>query len=332
MKRNEKYLIIKGCAGIGNRLFVVSNAIEYCKITKRKLYVDWSDGQFGEKGRNVFYDFFTLKGIDHLVDLEEIRGQESLSYYPIQWKDNLEKSIYDLFEVVEKNYLRRFPTFFYRRNRLSMLNGYWRKITSSNNYGANVIGDMFNPLNSPYGSQLSYNKKENVLVYADFTPFFHDETFLNHIQLTQNLELKVADFSQRNNLNTNTIGIHIRSTDKKPNKSLDVLFAKINNLNLDQPNIFLATDNLLIKDEIIRRYKKVIYFEKKLPEVSNEGIHQWALYNNKPELAAQICEDSIIDMWLLSQCEYLLYQGNSSFSIISKMLHKNKTKAIDWNL
>ena len=40
----QKYLILKGCAGLGNRIFSILNAISYSKKTGRKLIIDWSDG------------------------------------------------------------------------------------------------------------------------------------------------------------------------------------------------------------------------------------------------------------------------------------------------
>ena len=39
--------------------------------------------------------------------------------------------------------------------------------------------------------------------------------------------------------------------------------------------------------------------------------------------------DSIMDMWLLSKAEYLLYQGNSTFSTISMELKKG-INCFDW--
>ena len=56
----QKYLILKGCAGLGNRIFSILNAISYCKKTGRKLIIDWSDGQFGKKHNNIFQNFFFI--------------------------------------------------------------------------------------------------------------------------------------------------------------------------------------------------------------------------------------------------------------------------------
>lgn len=41
-----KYIVLKACAGLGNRLVTLSNAIDYSLKNNRTLYVDWSDGLF----------------------------------------------------------------------------------------------------------------------------------------------------------------------------------------------------------------------------------------------------------------------------------------------
>ena len=39
----------------------------------------------------------------------------------------------------------------------------------------------------------------------------------------------------------------------------------------------------------------------------------WGLDNSDEEYNTQMLKDSIMDMWLLSKCEFLLFQGSSSF-------------------
>lgn len=60
--RNKKYLVLKGCAGLGNRLITLMGAIRYCERTQRILYVDWADGMFDQEGQNAFTQYFELNG------------------------------------------------------------------------------------------------------------------------------------------------------------------------------------------------------------------------------------------------------------------------------
>ena len=50
----DKYLVLKGCAGIGNRFITLMKAIQYAKLSRRIIYVDWGDGMFDNVGNNIF--------------------------------------------------------------------------------------------------------------------------------------------------------------------------------------------------------------------------------------------------------------------------------------
>lgn len=64
MSENKtKYLVLKGCAGLGNRFITLMKAINYAKVSGRTLYVDWSDGMFGALGKNAFSEYFDIKVI-----------------------------------------------------------------------------------------------------------------------------------------------------------------------------------------------------------------------------------------------------------------------------
>ena len=54
----QKYLLVKGCAGLGNRIFQLS-LLNYCIKNNRRLVIDWSDGIL-KKGEDVFKDFFHI--------------------------------------------------------------------------------------------------------------------------------------------------------------------------------------------------------------------------------------------------------------------------------
>ena len=94
--------------------------------------------------------------------------------------------------------------------------------------------------------------------------------------------------------------------------------------------IFIATDNVSIEEQFLKEDMNVIRFLKFMPKVSDGiGIHHWSKQNNRHELAERVLSESIMDIWILSRCKYLLYMGNSSFSRIAVTLH-NST-CINWN-
>lgn len=57
----QKRIVIKGFAGLGNRLRTIASGIEYAQKTNRKVIIDWSDGMFAEEGINAFDKYFILK-------------------------------------------------------------------------------------------------------------------------------------------------------------------------------------------------------------------------------------------------------------------------------
>ncbi|MGZ3861843.1 MAG: nodulation protein NodZ [Bacteroidia bacterium] len=333
MKEQPKYLVLKGCAGLGNRLYTVCSAIEYSKKTNRTLFVDWSDGQFAGRGVNAFNECFELEAVNTVLSAGPIKAGE-LTYYPAVWKGQIDKGIYDLYFVTETEKINAIPYKALPKGRMKMLKRYWQFIDDDNkslkNRKVSHFKGIYGKNNFPFGSDLSGSLTEDVVIFADFSPVYSEQIFLKHVRLKKHIREKITSFSEKNKLAQNTIGIHVRNTDKKPTQSIETLFSKIESLKLKKPQIFLATDNRFVIEQFETKYPGLISYPKFLPEQIKEGLHQYALYNNMEDISIQLFEDSIADMWLLSECEYLLYQSNSSFSIISKTLHVNKQKQFDW--
>ena len=330
----NKYLIIKGCAGLGNRLMTICAAIEYCKKTNRILFVDWTDGQFGEAGVNAFNDFFEIKNFPVILNLEEIINFDKLTTYPEIWGTQPLKNIYDIYIQEGNNYFQKLPNKLLF-GRLKMLPAYWKYMGESNEKAKYEMIDSFKALfrknDLLFGGDLSLGINEDVIFYADFRPNYSDKTFLRYIFLKESIQHKVNDIALKWRLDDNTIGVNVRSTDKKPLNSIEFLFEKIDNMPLHNPTVYLATDNKKILERFKIKYTRLVFYERFLPDVTTEGIHQWSLYQNKPKYAKQILYDSIMQLWLLSKCQYVFYQGNSSFSILAKMLHMDKGKSFNWD-
>jgi len=334
-----KFLILKGCAGLGNRLFTTCAAIAYAERNQRKLYVDWSDGQFGYKGENVFYKYFDLAGVDYVRSMPDNNNLHALSIYPKPWESNLGQGIYASFEFCDND---TFPALlkkiFHKANvhgALSKSYGYWKPKHLYLN-SKNFFRSLLPVLNSdcfPVGSYYKDGLTEDIVVYADFAPATSAEQFKKHIKLKPQLRADVETFAEKNKLKKNTIGIHIRATDKKPTTGLETIFNKIKGLGLLNPTIFLATDNADVIKLIADRFPNIITFASELPEVpEGMGIHQLGFRSGNGDVATKVFKQSIMDMWLLSECEYLFFQGNSTFSIISSFLHSDQTKVLDWQL
>lgn len=307
---------MKGCAGLGNRLVTIYSAIKYSEKTNRKLMIDWEDGQFDVKGINAFEKCFDLN-FSNCIQKTEIKNWNALSHSSALFKENEEAGVYDLYFDKQNQLLQTLPNRLFFNEALKKLRRRWQPISD---------GNYFNSL--AYGSDLSINQNEDVLYYVDFLPFVNYKGLPKHIAIKAFLQKKINEFSLANNI-PNAVGIHIRYTDKKP--STDILKA-IEFLKQKHYNslIYLATDSVEIETLFNEKFNQLILFPKHKPQLNGEGLHQWALYQKKDNLKYQLFEESVIEMFLLSKCQTLYYQGNSTFSNISRVYHSNKSHCYDW--
>ena len=318
----QKYLILKGCAGLGNRIFSILNAISYSKKTGRKLIIDWSDGQFGKKHNNIFHKFFYIDDeVFSDISLNDMKNE--IDCFPPYFNGKLNCSIYDLYKVgVPNKYVLFLNKFKNRRKHL------WVKKTYKNSkYG---FKEIFDKDNFNFGHLLSEKIDNKLLIYSDFVPQSINPNLIEKIKLKSALSREVEEWEEKYKLNFNFVGIHVRSTDKEPKKSLNNLISYIKMYHPKNP-IFLSTDNIYIEKKINLIFDNVLFYKKKLPSPNtNRGIHMWGLDNLDEDYNERMLKDSIMDMWLLSKCKFLLYQGSSSFSGVSKLLHTNPNNCNDW--
>ncbi|MCK4828693.1 hypothetical protein KA005_73865, partial [bacterium] len=80
-------------------------------------------------------------------------------------------------------------------------------------------------------------------------------------------------------------------------------------------HIFLTTDNRQVSQEYHERFKNVFSTSKWFPK-SMASMHQNV---NCPDKVANGVE-ALVDMYLLAECDCLIYSGYSTFSLISRVL------------
>lgn len=324
----DKFLIVKGCAGLGNRLFTILESLNYAVRNNRKLYIDWSDGQFGKLNHNIFNDFFYLR---HNLFIEDLANypHSKTNCYPKLWNNNLDKNIYDLYDVGIPNYvLNKTPNFLLSSKNKRNKSQLWVKKNINNKYG---LKDLYDKDNMVFGGNLIDNLNYRTVVFADFKPTSQNYDLIPLIKLKNYYKNEINKWSDEYKISDDYLGIHIRSSDKKPTASVSS-FLKFLKKNLPNKKIFLSTDNLNIEFLFRETFKgNLLIFKKDIPsEVSGRGVHMWGLDNNDDNYKVKMLKDSVYDMWLLSKCETLFYQGNSSFSQFSKLLHHSKKNCYDW--
>jgi hypothetical protein len=95
---SEKVLIVKGKAGLGNRLLSALGSILYAQISRRRLYVDWGDRGYSRDRQNSFPAFFEAPV---LADPAEVAAAAARSLAPTIWRDHLSQSVDELMSLHE---------------------------------------------------------------------------------------------------------------------------------------------------------------------------------------------------------------------------------------
>jgi len=84
---SDRYLLVKGRAGLGNRILCALTGILYARLAGRRLLVDWSDPIYAEGGLNVFHRYFRCPTAD---PADRIPATDSVA--PAIWRGRLDES------------------------------------------------------------------------------------------------------------------------------------------------------------------------------------------------------------------------------------------------
>lgn len=290
-------VLLKGKAGLGNRILALLTAILYSKLANRHLLVDWRDGMYADSGVNAFPLLFSCRSASALVE-----DLPSGSVHPWMWIQGLGLSAKEM-------------------ERLMGVEG---------GSGCPFTGEVysFDPRCLHY--------QEDVLVMwsliariAPMRRHFHgpwrhwralaDDQLLARL-LKEELEVHPAIQArcaevQHGWLDRPRIGIHVRHSDRTTN--LNRLRRRVAELRQRHPEavLFLATDSQAVLDDFQSRFGEVLTVPKWLPE--SGPLHQPS--GACPDRLA-MARAALVDMRLLASCDQLIVNENSSFSLITRLL------------
>ena len=308
--------------------------------------MDWSDGMFDAEGINAFDKYFELnwENQSNLIEIIDAFERGATTYpkriarsdldAPIYPESNAEASFrvytplmanYTIFKVGfsivplhKLVYLLGLQSF-QRPEKMKGMN-WWK-----------MVRTMFDENNFPLGSNLWPWLNADIVIFADFRPLVPMKNFVHTIKLKTEFQKKIDMMAKMMELD-HAVGVHVRYTDKKPSEKLSLLMNNIEkHLGKGVDKVFLCTDNKDVEIDFKKRFgNSVRMTEKYIPTVEGEGIHIWASKQKDESLKRKMFEDSVKDMWLLSRCRFLYWQGNSSFSLISKILMNDGDRCVDW--
>lgn len=299
----NKYLIVKGKEGLGNRIFSALTGIVYAQLSGRKLIIDWSDHIYSNDGTNVFDRIFNCSMNCPTQDIPETD-----SINPAVWCGNLHRSVYEM-DKLDENITNNIES------RLKF------SIDPANLHYDEDILIMWSPSNRVGQLRAHFNGKLEELSSLT-TDNISRKLLSEDLKLHPSIRVRVDRFKLER-FNKATVGVHVRYTDKTVilsniQKILQRLRKRIPDL-----QVFLSTDNENIKTMFEQKYPGIIttphwYSKQGMPIHGNQ---------NCPD-PTESCIEALIDLYLLAECDYLIVDTTSSFSYMANLLTKAPNSCI----
>ena len=302
MNSKKKYLIVKGSGGggLGDRIRSVLTGIVYAKLTNRTIYIDWSDGKLIPQRRNVFYEIFHLKNISYVSDCPV-----SDDVLPSIWRGKLDASLHDQYQesaLVNWDRQAAIELFSFDQRHLDypqqiLVMWEFDQLDSFSDYYAPESGNTL--MRYIAAEHLAVNE-----VISDEVQRYKQKTFLAQEKI---------------------IAVHIRATNEfrqqKSTVELDHYILQIVRCMRPlkgQVKIFLATDNSEIERQLQAEFPDQLYTRDKWFAGPGDKIH----FNEQCPDADKSLRDAIIEICLLAESDFLIYQHNSSFGMIAHFFFK----------
>jgi len=298
LRRNghKKYLLVKAKGGMGNRMLCAITGILYGRLTGRTVVVDWRDSGYSNDRSNTFSRFFDC----HCIYPEMVLPAMA-TIRPDVWKNNLDKSMSEMisrFDPKKHSSLRihrKYSVDIREKDFEEDILVFW-------NYSHRIPALMPFLRDSKHGFAGLSERQIIRKAIKEFLPL--PQTIKQHID-----EIKKEHWHRP------VIGVHVRYTDRKARLKP---YERILNRFIEhakKPRVFLATDSKHIEQWYRENYDDVFSTPKWFPE-NSQTMHQ------NPGCPDKIANgiEALVDMYLLADCDYLIYPGNSTFSWISAIL------------
>lgn len=293
----NNFLLVKGKAGLGNRMLCALTGILYSRLAKRGLVMDWGDVTYSDDGSNVFPKLFDCPDYDLSLPVPDT---ESVS--PALWRGRLKQTASQVVTDIDpaahdsqRRYLRFSADLsnLEHPERVLVLCSFSHRIPTLRRH---FHGEF---------SHLASRTDEQILA----------EMLRDFLTPRPEIRSHVTKWRDRNFDRGRMIGVHVRFMERRT--SIDWFFRDVDKIaeTIKDPIIFLATDNKDAENAFRNRYKTVIATEKWFP-VTGISMHQ------NPECPDKLKNaiEALTDMYLLAECDYLVFPGSSTFSYISSLV------------
>lgn len=310
---NERIVLVKGIAGLGNRILSLLSAALYAELTDRKIYIDWTDGVFGPKDNNTtgFSNLFPLLFSSSQITpwSDNIR---TTTITPPSWNTHLDLSAANFTIAYSSIPPQNFKAY---------------KATSAdigniNHKEAIVVLWAYRERILPMRKAL---RKRNHHLFKLSDYYLLKTLAAKYLAPSEAIQNSVNDFFQPIR-SQEPVGVHIRYTDiKTPVKKI----LNKTRQTLTQNNskcIVLCTDNAKLEKVVKDEFSDCeVFSSTKQFSKSDVPLHYDLDCSNR-ELRAM---EALTDMYILSRCKHLIYCGRSSFGYVASILATNNINAIN---
>jgi hypothetical protein len=294
-RRAEKLLLVKGRAGLGNRILAVLTGILYSRLSGRRLVVDWRDAVYSDDGANVFPRYFrcVLAG-----SIDEIPNTDSVT--PAIWRGHLHDTVGHLERASRlgaDEFSRRSSvdmTKLHHPEQVAVMWTYWSRALALMAYHRRSFGALGR---RPPDELLRRTLSENLFPEAA-------------------IRERVDDLTRATG-GAATIGVHVRLSDRLTD--LAAIRRRLETVLRREPNagVFLSTDNADIKAMFERLYPRVVTSPQWYPP-PGDPAHRHEASPDRFEHGA----DALVDLYALARCDYLIADTTSSFARVAVLLSR----------
>lgn len=277
----HRYVVVKGRFGMGNRIAVALSAHAYAKATDRKLIIDWNDHTYFSPD---IPDVFSALWEWPVADQTPLTDLAGLSVYPETWTGRLSDYRNDVSTAIMPYDLA------------------WSRPPDEGTPEAAEMADAHDVVVITRDGD-----RDRV---RDLYPSLLPRPFIrSRVGLLQG----TYDWDRM-------IGVQIRHGNGEryltPADS-GWFHDKIGELRSSDPNLglFLSTDSLAVVDEFSRTYETVLRAPQWFPAVGSGSMHHHPECANRFEHGVA----SLVDMWLLRGCGYLLLCRGGFGATVEKM-------------
>lgn len=292
-------LLVKGSAGLGNRILSLLSAILYARLCGRRLVVDWSDSLYTRNNENSFPLLFS-KPVSAPMDPRPV------SVAPPRWRNCVDTAAEHFLNTLER-----------RRER-------------------STLSADLSRLDHPEDVLVFWAQEERVRqmrrhFHGDFQPLARrtDDAILrdlirSELALHPEIAARVSDFRQ-SRWSEEVVGVHMRYSDRRGR--IQNTFRHVDRIVARHPRsrVFLATDNEDLLRHARDRYGagRLIATEKWLP-VPGQPIHR----NAQGPDGLRKAQDALLELYLLGSCRWLVSDHRSSFAYVAALLSNSPPDGI----